>query len=125
MIGFWIGTSCCFKRNGAFENFLLGTVSFAPPAAQILWVRIVLFFFLWIGRKILTGTGIGGHMIVQVWTVSMPVVMLNSPAVCDPALGAGSNPAFGTARDVVGIVLWAVGLAIETVSDAQTVALPF
>jgi steroid 5-alpha reductase family enzyme len=60
-------------------------------------------------------------MIMQVWTVSMPVVMLNSPAVSDPALGGGSNPAFGTARDVVGIVLWAVGMAIETVSDAQKV----
>ena len=54
----------------------------------------------------------------QVWTVSLPVVVLNSPAVSDPALG-GSNPAFGTARDVVGIVLWALGFAIETVTDAQ------
>jgi steroid 5-alpha reductase family enzyme len=44
--------------------------------------------------------------------------VLNSRAVSDLALG-GSNPAFGTARDVVGIVLWALGLAIETVSDAQ------
>lgn len=52
--------------------------------------------------------------------MSLPVVVLNSPAVSDPALG-GSNPAFGTARDVVGIVLWAVGLFIETVSDAQKV----
>ena len=54
----------------------------------------------------------------QVWTVSLPVVVLNSPGVSDLALG-GSNPGFGTARDVVGIVLWALGLAIETVSDAQ------
>jgi steroid 5-alpha reductase family enzyme len=38
--------------------------------------------------------------------------------VSDLAFG-GSNPAFGTARDVVGIVLWALGLTIETVSDAQ------
>jgi hypothetical protein len=44
--------------------------------------------------------------------------VLNSPAVSDPALG-GSNPAFGTARDVVGIVLWVLGLAIETVTDTQ------
>ena len=55
---------------------------------------------------------------VQVWTVSLPVVVLNSPAVSDTARG-GSNPPFGTARDVVGIVLWALGFAIETVSDAQ------
>ena len=58
---------------------------------------------------------------MQVWTVSMPVVMLNSPAVSDPTLGGGSNPAFGTARDVIGVVLWVIGLAIETVSDAQKV----
>jgi hypothetical protein len=54
----------------------------------------------------------------QVWTVSLPVVVLNSPAVSDPALG-GSDPPFGTARDVVGIVLWVLGFAIETVTDAQ------
>ncbi|KAI0276860.1 hypothetical protein BGY98DRAFT_918963 [Russula aff. rugulosa BPL654] len=56
--------------------------------------------------------------ILWVWIVSLPVVVLNSPAVSDPALG-GSNPAFGTARDVVGIVLWALGFTIETVTDAQ------
>lgn len=50
--------------------------------------------------------------------VSLPVVVLNSPAVSDPAFG-GSNPAFGTARDVAGIVLWALGFAIETLTDAQ------
>jgi steroid 5-alpha reductase family enzyme len=54
----------------------------------------------------------------QVWVVSLPVIVLNSPAVSDPTLG-GSNPAFGTARDVAGIVLWALGLAIETLSDTQ------
>jgi steroid 5-alpha reductase family enzyme len=54
----------------------------------------------------------------QVWTVSLPVVVLNSPAVSDTARG-GSNPPFGTARDVVGVVLWTLGFAIETVSDAQ------
>jgi steroid 5-alpha reductase family enzyme len=63
-----------------------------------------------------TNGALTGH--TQVWTVSLPVVVLNSPAVSDLALG-GSNPTFGTARDVVGIVLWALGLAIETVSDAQ------
>jgi hypothetical protein len=63
----------------------------------------------------------GNHADVrQVWTVSLPVVVLNSPAVSDPALG-GSNPAFGTARDVVGLVLWALGMAIETVTDGQKV----
>ena len=69
-----------------------------------------------------TGSHKGNHADVarwnQVWTVSLPVIVLNSPAVSDPALG-GSSPAFGTARDVVGIVLWALGFAIETVTDGQ------
>ncbi|EIN06027.1 DUF1295-domain-containing protein [Punctularia strigosozonata HHB-11173 SS5] len=56
--------------------------------------------------------------IVWVWTVSLPLIILNSPAVSDPALG-GSNPAFGTSRDIAGIVLWALGWVIETVADAQ------
>ncbi|TFY77043.1 hypothetical protein EWM64_g6969 [Hericium alpestre] len=64
------------------------------------------FLGFWIGQ------------IVWVWTVSLPVTILNSPAVSDPALG-GSNPAFGTSRDIAGIVLWALGFAIESVADAQ------
>ncbi|KAI0052394.1 DUF1295-domain-containing protein [Auriscalpium vulgare] len=64
------------------------------------------FLGFWIGQ------------IVWVWTVSLPVVILNSPAVSDPADG-GSNPGFGTSRDIAGIVLWALGWVIETVSDAQ------
>jgi steroid 5-alpha reductase family enzyme len=47
-------------------------------------------------------------------------VVLNSPAVSDLA-GGGSNPAFGTAPDIIGIVIWAVGLIIESVSDTQKV----
>ncbi|THH17694.1 hypothetical protein EW146_g3156 [Bondarzewia mesenterica] len=54
----------------------------------------------------------------QVWTVSLPVVILNSPAVSDPARG-GSNPAFGTSKDIAGIVIWSLGWVIETVADAQ------
>ncbi|KAI0000129.1 hypothetical protein BJV74DRAFT_821732 [Russula compacta] len=57
-----------------------------------------------------------------VWTVSLPVIVLNSPAVSESdraPSGGSNNPAFGTARDVIGIVLWALGLIIETVSDAQ------
>ena len=50
----------------------------------------------------------------------MPVVVLNSPAVSDPRFG-GSNPAFGTSRDIAGIVLWALGWIIETTADTQKV----
>lgn len=56
--------------------------------------------------------------IVWVWTVSLPVIILNSPAVSDPARG-GVNPAFGTSKDIAGIVIWALGWIVETVADAQ------
>ncbi|KAH9893079.1 hypothetical protein F4778DRAFT_784536 [Xylariomycetidae sp. FL2044] len=53
---------------------------------------------------------------VWVWTVSLPVTVLNSPAV----RAYRPQPAFGsTGRDVAGVLLYAVGLVIEAVSDAQ------
>ncbi|KAJ3554525.1 hypothetical protein NM688_g3063 [Phlebia brevispora] len=56
--------------------------------------------------------------IIWVWTVSLPVVILNSPAVSDRRL-RGTNPAFGTAGDIVGIVLWVLGWSIESTADLQ------
>ncbi|KAF7317953.1 DUF1295-domain-containing protein [Mycena kentingensis (nom. inval.)] len=56
--------------------------------------------------------------ILWVWVVSLPVVILNSPAVSDVDSG-GSNPKFGTSRDVAGVVLWALGFVIESAADAQ------
>ncbi|KAH9939930.1 hypothetical protein B0H21DRAFT_872274 [Amylocystis lapponica] len=54
--------------------------------------------------------------IVWVWTVSLPLTILNAPAVA-----GGRDVPFGTARDIAGIVLWAVGWLVETVADAQKV----
>ncbi|TFK18451.1 DUF1295-domain-containing protein [Coprinopsis marcescibilis] len=56
--------------------------------------------------------------ILWVWTVSLPVTILNSPVVSDPTFG-GSNPAFGTSRDIAGIVMWSAGFIVETVADTQ------
>ncbi|KAJ7460555.1 DUF1295-domain-containing protein [Mycena latifolia] len=56
--------------------------------------------------------------ILWVWIVSLPVVILNSPAISDVEHG-GSNPPFGTSRDIAGIVLWALGLFIEATADMQ------
>ncbi len=56
---------------------------------------------------------------VWVWTVSLPATVLNSPNVQRYA----QHP-FGTARDVAGVVLFAVGFAMETVSDAQKYRFP-
>lgn len=71
-------------------------------------IRSSFFKFLgfWIGQ------------ILWVWTVSLPLIILNSPVVSD-LTNMGSNPSFGTSRDIAGIVLWALGWIIETVADAQ------
>ena len=51
---------------------------------------------------------------------ALPVVILNSPAVSDPRRG-GSNPSFGTGRDIAGIILFAIGLYWEAAGDIQKV----
>lgn len=53
-----------------------------------------------------------------VWAVSLPVTVLNSPAV----RRYHPQAPFGTARDIAGLVLFALGLGLETVSDAQKFA---
>ncbi|ORX34414.1 hypothetical protein BD324DRAFT_635770 [Kockovaella imperatae] len=56
--------------------------------------------------------------ILWVWVVSLPVVVLNSPAVSDLAKG-GSNPKFGTGADIAGIIIFAIGLFWEATADIQ------
>ncbi|OAA68224.1 hypothetical protein SPI_00419 [Niveomyces insectorum RCEF 264] len=56
---------------------------------------------------------------VWVWTVSLPVTVLNAPAVQSRAR---LLPAFGTGRDVAGVVLFGVGFLSEAVADAQRFA---
>ncbi|WRT64993.1 uncharacterized protein IL334_001934 [Kwoniella shivajii] len=55
--------------------------------------------------------------IVWVWIVSLPVVILNSPAVSSPY--RSGNPSFGKATDIIGIILFAIGLFWEAVGDVQ------
>ena len=50
-----------------------------------------------------------------VWTVSLPVTILNSPNVA----GRYAQPAFGTAADIVGVIMWVVGFLVEAVADVQ------
>ncbi|KAF9268965.1 DUF1295-domain-containing protein [Marasmius fiardii PR-910] len=71
-------------------------------------IRSHFFKFLgfWIGQ------------ILWVWTVSLPVTVLNSPAISDTTR-TGSDPEFGTSRDIAGIVLWSLGFVIETLADFQ------
>jgi steroid 5-alpha reductase family enzyme len=51
---------------------------------------------------------------VWVWTVSLPVTILNSPGVT-----RWGQPRFGTGRDIAGVILYTTGLVMESVSDAQ------
>ncbi|SCV72331.1 BQ2448_3868 [Microbotryum intermedium] len=66
-------------------------------------------------------TKLGGFFLFQLfwcWTVSLPLTILNSPAVSDPARGGG-NVKFGTASDIIGIILWVVGYSLEVMADSQ------
>lgn len=49
-----------------------------------------------------------------VWTVSLPVTILNSPNVT-----RFRQPAFGTGRDIAGVILYAIGFIMESFSDIQ------
>jgi len=51
---------------------------------------------------------------VWVWTVSLPVTFLNSPNITQ-----FDQPRFGTGCDIAGIILFAVGFIMESVSDIQ------
>ncbi|KAI1384306.1 DUF1295-domain-containing protein [Hypoxylon trugodes] len=53
---------------------------------------------------------------IWVWSVSLPITILNSPAVRSYA---AHQAHFGTARDIAGTVLFGVGFIMETVSDTQ------
>lgn len=51
---------------------------------------------------------------IWVWTVSLPVTILNSPNVT-----RFDQPPFGTGRDIAGVILFAIGFIMESVSDIQ------
>ncbi|KAK0654462.1 hypothetical protein DIS24_g5292 [Lasiodiplodia hormozganensis] len=49
-----------------------------------------------------------------VWSVSLPVTLLNSPNVT-----RFPQPDFGTACDIAGVIMFAIGFTIESISDVQ------
>lgn len=51
---------------------------------------------------------------VWVWTVSLPVTLLNSPNITQ-----FRQPSFNKATDIAGIILWVIGFLCETISDSQ------
>lgn len=58
-----------------------------------------------------------------VWTVSLPVTILNSPNISDASKGGG-NSSFHAPTDIIGVVFFALGFVIETVADFQKVHQP-
>jgi steroid 5-alpha reductase family enzyme len=58
---------------------------------------------------VMTTAGVGGWQAVWVWTVTLPVTIVN---------GSSHNPGV-RAVDIVGWILWLVGLVIEAIADQQ------
>jgi len=146
LLGFAIAFTCQFDKitdlTGGSNFFILAlltllaggtfhTRNIVTSILVMIWaVRIAGFLFF---RVLMTGHDgrfdkIRKHLfqfltfwivqILWVWVTSLPVIILNSPAISDVEHG-GSNPAFGTSRDIAGIVLWALGLVIEATADVQ------
>lgn len=51
---------------------------------------------------------------IWVWAVSLPVTVLNSPNIT-----RFNQPEWGTGSDIAGVILFAVGFIMESVSDVQ------
>jgi hypothetical protein len=58
----------------------------------------------------------GGSNGFQVWVVSLPVTVLNSPPVTELPV-----PNLGTPADIAGIIIWVVGWLLETQADVAKV----
>ena len=64
--------------------------------------------------KFFSFLGFWVFQMIWVWTVSLPVTISNSPNVTRFA-----QPDFGTGRDIAGVIFFAVGFILESVSDVQ------
>ena len=51
---------------------------------------------------------------VWVWTVSLPVTLINSPNITH-----WHQPRFGQGSDIAGVILWTIGFLMEAISDVQ------
>jgi steroid 5-alpha reductase family enzyme len=54
-----------------------------------------------------------------VWTVSLPLTILNSPALSPTEAYPNPSPKFGAGSDVAGVVLWVLGFMLEVFADQQ------
>lgn len=55
-----------------------------------------------------------------VWTISLPVIFLNSPRISDKEEG-GRDVEFGSVTDIIGIIIFSIGILIESIADIQKV----
>lgn len=143
LIGFSIAFTCKFDKLTDFAggtNFIiLAVLTLALSATHTTrQILVSLFLILWafrlsgflLFRILKTGTdtrfddkrdkflpflGFWVFQMLWVWTVSLPVTILNSPNVA----ARYSQPPFGTAADIVGLIMWAVGFLTEAVADVQ------
>ncbi|CAG8801092.1 15363_t:CDS:1, partial [Racocetra fulgida] len=53
---------------------------------------------------------------IWIWTISLPLTFLNSPKINN---SVGVLDQFGSATDVLGVILFVVGFLIESVADVQ------
>lgn len=54
------------------------------------------------------------EQMLWVWTVSLPITILNCPAVANY-----DNVSFGRPCDIIGVVLFAYGFLLEAIADIQ------
>lgn len=64
--------------------------------------------------KFFSFLGFWVFQMLWVWTVSMPVTVLNSPNVLQYP-----QPGFGNAQDILGVIIFALAWGLETVADIQ------
>ncbi|KAL1896885.1 hypothetical protein Sste5346_004519 [Sporothrix stenoceras] len=114
------------------------TVTNIPPTRQLV---VTIFLSVWAARlagfllfrilrsghdsrfddkrdKFLPFLGFWIFQMIWVWTVSLPVTVLNSSTVQSSAL-SGNLPKFGTANDIVGTIMFGIGFLCESIADVQ------
>lgn len=64
--------------------------------------------------KFFSFLGFWVFQMLWVWTVSLPVTLLNSPAIRRYV-----QPSFGQASDIAGVIFWTIGFLMEAISDIQ------
>ncbi|KAH9821245.1 hypothetical protein DFH28DRAFT_951947 [Melampsora americana] len=66
--------------------------------------------------KFLKFLGFWTFQLFWVWFVSWPIILLNSPSV---SIYVNQIKSFGRPSDIIGLIFWATGLIIETLSDLE------